>query len=207
MLSVSVARLRQMDSVGYNQIQDPLRTHSTVKMTLKFDRKYLTQGSGAPCHVSFGFFSIFFGIRLAELQIDPQLESRIRPKARGLHSIWNAILQIAFSIWLLHQDIASTIEDLREKYRGCLGTTREDFKTTQRSVGVPSSLRMVQEVLRTFILWNSGTLKDYLPTTSRLLKNILLDYKVLGGLSYGHPWAHYSGGYQDRLLGGPLGTT
>jgi hypothetical protein len=23
-------------------------------------------------------------------------------------------------------------------------------------------------------------------------------------LSYGHPWAHYSGGYQDRLLGGPL---
>jgi hypothetical protein len=33
----------------------------------------------------------------------------------------------------------------------------------------------------------------------------MLDYKVLGGLSYGHPWAHYSGGYQDRLLGGPLG--
>jgi hypothetical protein len=24
-------------------------------------------------------------------------------------------------------------------------------------------------------------------------------------LSYGHPWAHYTGGYQDRLLGGPLG--
>jgi hypothetical protein len=24
-------------------------------------------------------------------------------------------------------------------------------------------------------------------------------------LSYGHPWAHYSGRYQDRLLGGPLG--
>jgi hypothetical protein len=24
-------------------------------------------------------------------------------------------------------------------------------------------------------------------------------------LSYGHPWAHYSSGYQDRLLGGPLG--
>jgi hypothetical protein len=33
----------------------------------------------------------------------------------------------------------------------------------------------------------------------------LLDYKVLGGLSYGPPWAHYLGGYQDRLLGGPLG--
>jgi hypothetical protein len=29
--------------------------------------------------------------------------------------------------------------------------------------------------------------------------------KVRRSLSYGHPWAHYSGGYQDRLLGGPLG--
>jgi hypothetical protein len=26
-----------------------------------------------------------------------------------------------------------------------------------------------------------------------------------GDLSYGPPWAHYLGGYQDRLLGGPLG--
>jgi hypothetical protein len=24
-------------------------------------------------------------------------------------------------------------------------------------------------------------------------------------MSYGPPWAHYIGGYQDRLLGGPLG--
>jgi hypothetical protein len=26
-----------------------------------------------------------------------------------------------------------------------------------------------------------------------------------GNLSYGPPWTHYLGGYQDRLLGGPLG--
>jgi hypothetical protein len=39
----------------------------------------------------------------------------------------------------------------------------------------------------------------------RLLETILLDYKVLRGLSYGPPWAHSLGGYQDRLLGGPLG--
>jgi hypothetical protein len=64
---------------------------------------------------------------------------------------------------------------------------------------------MIQVLLRTFVLWNSGMLKDYSPRPSRLLENILLDYKVLEGLSYGHPWAHYSGGYQDRLLGGPLG--
>jgi hypothetical protein len=24
-------------------------------------------------------------------------------------------------------------------------------------------------------------------------------------VSYGPPWAHYLGGYQDRLVGGPLG--
>jgi hypothetical protein len=84
-------------------------------MTLQFERKYSTQGSGAPCHVSFGFFSGFGGIILAEFQIDPQLESTIRPKARGLHSIWNAILRIAFSIWFLLQDKMSIIEVLQEE--------------------------------------------------------------------------------------------
>jgi hypothetical protein len=48
-------------------------------------------------------------------------------------------------------------------------------------------------------------LEDYSSKPSRLLEAIQLDYKVLGGLSYGPPWAHYLGGYQDRLLGGPLG--
>jgi hypothetical protein len=64
---------------------------------------------------------------------------------------------------------------------------------------------MIQVFLRTFGLYNLGTLKDYSPRPSRLLKDILLDYKVLESLSYEHPWAHYSGGYQDRLLGGSLG--
>jgi hypothetical protein len=71
--------------------------------------------------VSFGFFSRFYGIRLTELQIDPHLESTIRPKARRLHSIWNAILRIAFSIWFLRHDNTSTIEDLQEKNTGTLG--------------------------------------------------------------------------------------
>jgi hypothetical protein len=47
--------------------------------------------------------------------------------------------------------------------------------------------------------------EDYSSRPSRLLETILLDYKVLRGLSYGPPWAHYLGGYQDQLLGGPLG--
>jgi hypothetical protein len=107
--------------MGDDEILDPLRTHSTVKMTLQFERKYSTQGSGALCHVSFGLFSRFYGIILAELQIDPQFESTIRPKAQGLHSIWNAILRIAFSIWFLLQDSASTIEDFQKKNSRTLG--------------------------------------------------------------------------------------
>jgi hypothetical protein len=106
--------------------------------------------------VSFGFFSEFYRITLEELQIDPQLESTIRPKAQGLHSIWNAILWFAFSIWFPCWDNMSTIEDLQENNSGTLGNysgrlqdysrislstfqPREDFKTTQGSAGVPSS--------------------------------------------------------------------
>jgi hypothetical protein len=107
--------------MGGDETQDPLRTPSTVKMTLQFERKYSTQGSGAPCHVSFDFFSGFYGISLTKLQIDPQLESTIRPKARGLHSIWNVILRIKFSIWFHLQDNTSTIEDLQEENSRTLG--------------------------------------------------------------------------------------
>jgi hypothetical protein len=133
MLSILGAWLHPFGIVGYYKIQDPLRTHSIIKMTLQFERKYSTQGSGAPCHVSFGFFSGFYGISLAELQIDPQLESTIRPKARGLHSIWNAILRITFSIWfLLLQDNASTIEDLQEENSRTLGDySRISWSTLQ----------------------------------------------------------------------------
>jgi hypothetical protein len=60
-------------------------------MTLQFERKYSTQGSGtqgsgAPCHVSLIILrsSGFFGIFLPKLQMDPQPESTTQPKARGL---------------------------------------------------------------------------------------------------------------------------
>jgi hypothetical protein len=97
------------------------------------------------------------------------------------------------------------VEDLQERHSRTLGTTREDFGIVQMSAGVHSSLGMLQLLLRTFDLKYSGTLEDYSLRPSRLLEAILLDYKVLGGLSYGPPWAHYLGGYQDRLLSGPLG--
>jgi hypothetical protein len=121
MHSISGARLHLLDFLGDDKTQEQLRTHSTIKMTLQFERKYSTQGSGAPCHVSFGFFSGFYGIILAEHQIDLQLESTIRPKARGLHSIWNVILRITFSIWFILQENMSIIEYLQEENSRMLG--------------------------------------------------------------------------------------
>jgi hypothetical protein len=38
-----------------------------------------------------------------------------------------------------------------------------------------------------------------------MFSNVLYSRTYHQGLSYGHPWAHYSDGYQDRLLGGLLG--
>jgi hypothetical protein len=77
------ARLHLTNSLRSDKIQEQLRTHSTYKRTLQFKRNYSTQGSGAPFHVSFGFFSGFCGIILPELQMDPQPESTTEPKARG----------------------------------------------------------------------------------------------------------------------------
>jgi hypothetical protein len=52
-------------------------------MTLQFERKYSTQGSGAPCHVFFGFFSGFYGIILAEFRLNLSLNLRFDPRLGG----------------------------------------------------------------------------------------------------------------------------
>jgi hypothetical protein len=98
--------------------------------------------------VSFGFFSGFCGIILAELQIDPQLESTIQPKARGLHSIWNVILQITFSIWFLLQDNVSTIEDLQEENLRMLGNYSrglQDYSRIRWSTFQPRDASSIHE--------------------------------------------------------------
>jgi hypothetical protein len=87
-------------------------------MTLHFKRKYSTQGSGAPCHVSFSFFSGFYGIILAKFQIDLSLNLRFDLRLKGYIPYG---MRFAFSIWFLLQDKASTIEDLREKNSKRLG--------------------------------------------------------------------------------------
>jgi hypothetical protein len=64
-------------------------------MTLQFERKYSTQGSGAPCHVSFGFFSPdFLGFSCQDFRWTLSQSARLNLRLRG-YSIWSAILQIA----------------------------------------------------------------------------------------------------------------
>jgi hypothetical protein len=124
-------------------------------MTLQFKRKYSSQGSGAPCHVSFGFFCGICGIILAEFQIDLQLESTIRPKARELHSIWNAIIRIAFSIWFLLQYKASIIEDLQEKNSRTLGNYSrrlQDYSEISWSTFQPQDASSTLEVFCLVVL-------------------------------------------------------
>ena len=80
------------------------------------------------------------------------LDQAIQPKARGLHSIWNAIFtQIALTIWILQEGNTSTREDFKRRTRGRLGTTREGFKTTREAAGVPSSFMAVRVLLKTWL--------------------------------------------------------
>jgi hypothetical protein len=120
-------------------------------MTLQFEKKYSTQGSGALCHVSFGFFSRFYGIFLPKLQMDPQPESATQPKARGLlHMECDFAIALPYQFRL--QDNTGIVEDLQERHSRTLGTTREDFRIAQTSAGVHSSLGMLRLLLRIFDL-------------------------------------------------------
>jgi hypothetical protein len=106
---------------------------------------------GAPCHVSFGFFSKFFGIFLPKLEMDPQPESTSQPKARGLlHMECDFAIALPYQFRL--QDNTGIVEDIQEQHSRTLGTTREDFKIAQISAGVHSSLGMLLLLLRTFDL-------------------------------------------------------
>jgi hypothetical protein len=60
--------------------------------------------------------------------------------------------EIALPYQLRLQDNTGIVEDLQERNSRTLGDYREDFGITQRSARVPSSLGMLQVLLRTFDL-------------------------------------------------------
>jgi hypothetical protein len=123
------------------------------KMTLQFERKHSTQGSGAPCHVSFGFFSPdFSGFSFQDLRWTLSQSLRLNLRLGG-YSIWSAILQSHLHISFSFKTRRAFFEDLRRQYsRTLFGTTREDFRIARTSARVHSSLGMLRLLLRIFDL-------------------------------------------------------
>jgi hypothetical protein len=89
-------------------------------MTLQFERKYSTQGSGAPCHVSFGFFSGFFGIFFQNFRWTLSQSLRINLRLGG-YSIWSAILQSHFHISFGFKTTRALLKIFKGSARGRLG--------------------------------------------------------------------------------------
>jgi hypothetical protein len=151
---ISGARLHLINSLGSDKTQEQLRTHSTFKMTLQFERKYSTQGSGAPCHVSLGLFSGFCGIILLELQIDPQLESTTQPKARGLlHTECDFAIALPYKLRL--QDNTSIVEDLQGQNSRTLGDYSrrlQDYSRISWSTFQPRDASSILEGFRLVVL-------------------------------------------------------
>jgi hypothetical protein len=123
-------------------------------MTLQFERKYSTQGSGAPCHVYFGFFSEIYGIILPELQIDPQLESTTQPKTRGLlHMECDFAIALPYKFWLQYN--ASIVEDLQEQNSRTLGNYSrrlQDYSGISWSTFQPRDASSILEDFRLVVL-------------------------------------------------------
>jgi hypothetical protein len=86
-------------------------------MTLQFERKYSTQGSGAPCHMSFGFFSPdFSGYSCQNFSQSLRLNLRL-----GGYSIWSAILQSHFHISFDFKTTHAFLKTFEGNTRGRLG--------------------------------------------------------------------------------------
>jgi hypothetical protein len=97
------------------------------------------------------------------------------------------------------------LKTFKRKNSGTLGNYSrrlQDYSKISWSTFQP---RDVSSTLEDFWVVELGEAQELPVKAIKTTRNYLLDYKALGGLSYGHPWAHYSSGYQDRLLGGPLG--
>jgi hypothetical protein len=123
-------------------------------MTLQFKMKYSTQGSGAPCHVSFGFFSGFCEIILPELQIDPRPESTTQPKAWGLlHKECDFAIALPCSLRL--QDNTGIVEDLQEWNSRTLGDYSrrfQDYSKINWSTFQPRDASSILEDFRPVVL-------------------------------------------------------
>jgi hypothetical protein len=108
---------------------------------------YSTQGSGALCYVSCSFFSGFFRISLTETSDWPS--TWICDLTCGLRATFymECDFAITFSIWFVYYKNA--IEDLWEKNSEMLGNCSRRLQDYSRLAGPPSSLVIVQVLLKT----------------------------------------------------------
>jgi hypothetical protein len=98
-------------------------------MTLQFESKYSTQGSGAPCHMSFGFFSPdFLGCSCQNFRWTLSQSLRLNLRLRG-YSIWSAILQ-------LHFHISFRFKSTRAFWKTFEGSTRERLGLLEKTSGL-----------------------------------------------------------------------
>jgi hypothetical protein len=79
--------------------------------------------------------------------------------------------------------------------QACAALLREELGVMAGDFGGPGGLSRARECPPAFLLFLSPP--KSLAYIWRLPPSV--------PLSYGPPWAQYLGGYQDRLLGGPLG--
>jgi hypothetical protein len=115
------APLHQNNSMSNDKIPEQLRTLSRYKMTLQFERKYSTQGSGAPCHMSFVFFSPDFSGYSCE-SFRWTLSQSLRLNLRlGGYSTWSAILQSHFHIGFGFKTTQAFLKTFEGSTRGRLG--------------------------------------------------------------------------------------
>jgi hypothetical protein len=89
-------------------------------MTLQFERKYSTQGSRAPCHVSFGFSPDFSGYSCQNFRwtLSQSLQLNLR---LGGYSTWSAILQSHFHISFGFKTTQALLKTFKGSIRGHLG--------------------------------------------------------------------------------------
>jgi hypothetical protein len=94
-------------------------------MTLQFERKYSTQGSGAPCNMSFGFFSPdFSGCSCQNFRLTLSQSLRLNLRLGG-YSIWSAILQSHFHISFGFKSTRAFLKTFEGSTRGRLGLLKK----------------------------------------------------------------------------------
>jgi hypothetical protein len=90
-------------------------------MTLQFERKYSTQGSRAPCDVSFGFFTPdFSGFSCKDFRWTLSQSLRLNLRLGG-YSIWSAILQSHLHISLASRQDMHFLKTFEGSTQGRLG--------------------------------------------------------------------------------------